>query len=99
MKTAFIACLAASASALIAPPAMPATKARAVVTAPQMALVEEGSFVPDMERRNIMNLVLLFGGVLPAVGGLAIPYVLFFIPAAAAAAAAACRPSPRPATP
>ena len=27
-----------------------------------------------------MNLVLLFGGVLPAVGGLAIPYVLFFIP-------------------
>ncbi|KAH8061208.1 guanylylate cyclase [Aureococcus anophagefferens] len=45
-----------------------------------MALVEEGSFVPDMERRNIMNLVLLFGGVLPAVGGLAIPYVLFFIP-------------------
>ena len=36
--------------------------------------------MPDMERRNIMNLVLLFGGVLPAVGGLAIPYVLFFIP-------------------
>jgi len=36
--------------------------------------------VPDMERRNIMNLILLFGGVLPAVGGLAIPYILFFIP-------------------
>ena len=44
------------------------------------ALVSEGEFVPDMERRNIMNLVLLFGGVLPAVGGLAVPYVLFFIP-------------------
>merc|ERR1740121_510461 len=27
-----------------------------------------------------MNLILLFGGVLPAVGGLGIPYVLFFIP-------------------
>lgn len=27
-----------------------------------------------------MNLVLLFGGVLPAVGGIGIPYVLFFIP-------------------
>ncbi|KAH8064118.1 oxidoreductase [Aureococcus anophagefferens] len=76
-----IACLAATASALVAPAAF-STKAqvRQIATAPQMALVEEGSFVPDMERRNIMNLVLLFGGVLPAVGGLAIPYVLFFIP-------------------
>lgn len=37
-------------------------------------------FVPDMERRNIMNLILLFGGALPAVGGLGIPYILFFIP-------------------
>jgi len=44
------------------------------------ALVEEGAFVPDMERRNIMNLILVFGGALPAVGGLAVPYVLFFIP-------------------
>ena len=44
------------------------------------ALVEEGEFIPDMERRNIMNLVLLFGGVAPAVGGLAVPYVLFFVP-------------------
>ena len=40
----------------------------------------EPSFIPDMERRNIMNLVLLFGGVVPAVGGLAVPYILFFIP-------------------
>jgi cytochrome b6-f complex iron-sulfur subunit len=44
------------------------------------ALVDEGAFVPDMERRNIMNLILVFGGALPAVGGLAVPYVLFFIP-------------------
>mgnify|MGYP001158210007 FL=1 len=37
-------------------------------------------FVPDMERRNIMNLILFTGGVIPSVGGLAIPYILFFIP-------------------
>ena len=37
-------------------------------------------FVPDMERRNIMNLILLTGGIIPSVGGLAIPYILFFIP-------------------
>ena len=37
-------------------------------------------FVPDMERRNIMNLILLVGGIIPSVGGLAIPYILFFIP-------------------
>ncbi|KAJ8603388.1 hypothetical protein CTAYLR_004298 [Chrysophaeum taylorii] len=48
--------------------------------APTRALVEEGAFVPDMERRNIMNLILLFGGVGPAVTGLAVPYILFFIP-------------------
>jgi cytochrome b6-f complex iron-sulfur subunit len=43
-------------------------------------LPEPVGFVPDMERRNIMNLVLLFGGVVPAVGGLAVPYILFFVP-------------------
>jgi cytochrome b6-f complex iron-sulfur subunit len=53
-------------------------KAKAGVA--RTALVEEGAFVPDMERRNIMNLILVFGGALPAVGGLAVPYVLFFIP-------------------
>jgi cytochrome b6-f complex iron-sulfur subunit len=47
---------------------------------PKMALLAAEEFVPDMERRNIMNLILLAGGVLPAVGGLAVPYVLFFIP-------------------
>ena len=44
------------------------------------SLVDDDTFVPDMERRNIMNLVLLFGGLIPAVGGLAVPYILFFIP-------------------
>jgi cytochrome b6-f complex iron-sulfur subunit len=53
---------------------------RAKADVAMSALVEEGAFVPDMERRNIMNLILVFGGALPAVGGLAVPYVLFFIP-------------------
>merc|ERR1719199_162838 len=30
-----------------------------------------------------MNLILLFGGVVPVVGGLGIPYVLFFLPPSA----------------
>ena len=69
-----LAALAATASAFVAP-SVQAPR----LTAPK-ALVEEGAFVPDMERRNIMNLILVFGGALPAVGGLAIPYLLFFIP-------------------
>ena len=36
--------------------------------------------VPDMKRRKLMNSILLYGGVLPSVSGLAIPYVLFFVP-------------------
>ena len=35
--------------------------------------------VPDMEKRNIMNLILL-ASVTAAVGGLAVPYALFFVP-------------------
>ena len=69
-----LAALAATASAFVAP------SVQAPRLAPAKALVEEGAFVPDMERRNIMNLILVFGGALPAVGGLAIPYLLFFIP-------------------
>ena len=69
-----LAALAATASAFVAP------SLQAPKVAPRHALVEEGAFVPDMERRNIMNLILVFGGALPAVGGLAVPYVLFFIP-------------------
>ena len=73
-RTAVLAALAATASAFVAP------SLQAPKVAPRHALVEEGAFVPDMERRNIMNLILVFGGALPAVGGLAVPYVLFFIP-------------------
>ena len=61
-----LAALAATASAFVAP------SVQAPRLAPAKALVEEGAFVPDMERRNIMNLILVFGGALPAVGGLAV---------------------------
>ncbi|GAX85587.1 hypothetical protein CEUSTIGMA_g13002.t1 [Chlamydomonas eustigma] len=37
------------------------------------------SEVPDMNKRNVMNL-LLAGGIALPVGGLAIPYALFFVP-------------------
>ncbi|KAG1678308.1 hypothetical protein FOA52_013929 [Chlamydomonas sp. UWO 241] len=40
------------------------------------------SEVPDMEKRNIMNL-LLAGGVALPVGGLAVPFALFFVPKSA----------------
>lgn len=35
--------------------------------------------VPDMNKRNIMNLILL-GGISLPVAGLAGPYLLFFVP-------------------
>ena len=54
-----LAALAATASAFVAP------SVQAPRLAPAKALVEEGAFVPDMERRNIMNLILVFGGALP----------------------------------
>mmetsp|Transcript_67009 Transcript_67009/g.146902 ORF Transcript_67009/g.146902 Transcript_67009/m.146902 type:complete len:203 (-) Transcript_67009:241-849(-) len=41
--------------------------------------------VPDMNKRNIMNLILAGGVALP-VGGLAVPYALFFVPASSGGA-------------
>lgn len=39
----------------------------------------EEAFVPDMERRKLMNTILL-GSVGLNVAGLAVPYVAFFVP-------------------
>jgi len=78
MKSVVIALCLACVGAF-APVPQTASVQRMTTTA-RPALLEEGTFVADMERRNIMNLILLFGGVLPAVGGLGIPYILFFIP-------------------
>ena len=47
-----IALLVASASALVPKSPLVTKTARATVTAPKMALVEEGAFVPDLERRT-----------------------------------------------
>jgi len=52
-----------------APVARPTVKVAASAT----------SEVPDMNKRNIMNLILLGGITLPA-GGLALPYAAFFVP-------------------
>jgi cytochrome b6-f complex iron-sulfur subunit len=40
----------------------------------------KGEMVPDMQKRTLMNLILLGGGVVPTVGALGVPFVLFFIP-------------------
>jgi len=75
---ALILALACGASAF-APRTLPSMRpvARATTTAPQMAA---GEMVPDMNKRTLMNAVLLFGGVAPVVAGLGVPFVLFFVP-------------------
>jgi cytochrome b6-f complex iron-sulfur subunit len=45
----------------------------------QMATNAIAGEVPDMDKRNTMNLILVGGAALP-VGGLALPYALFFVP-------------------
>ncbi len=37
-------------------------------------------YVPDMKKRILMNKILLYGGVYPTLGGLAVPYLMFFVP-------------------
>ena len=51
-----------------------------------LAALGADDFVPDMQRRTIMNLVLLGGAAVP-VGWLAGGFIYFFVPRAAAAAA------------
>jgi cytochrome b6-f complex iron-sulfur subunit len=45
---------------------------------PQMSAAE-GEFYIDQNRRNLMNLILV-GSAAVTVGGLAVPYILFFVP-------------------
>eukprot|EP00573_Skeletonema_grethae_P001390 CAMPEP_0201691090 /NCGR_PEP_ID=MMETSP0578-20130828/4348_1 /ASSEMBLY_ACC=CAM_ASM_000663 /TAXON_ID=267565 /ORGANISM="Skeletonema grethea, Strain CCMP 1804" /LENGTH=179 /DNA_ID=CAMNT_0048176227 /DNA_START=137 /DNA_END=676 /DNA_ORIENTATION=+ len=42
----------------------------------------EGEFYIDQNRRNLMNLILV-GSAAVTVGGLAVPYILFFVPPSA----------------
>ncbi|KAL7461126.1 hypothetical protein ACHAXS_001555, partial [Conticribra weissflogii] len=43
----------------------------------------EGEFYIDQNRRNLMNLILV-GSAAVTVGGIAVPYVTFFVPPGAA---------------
>merc|ERR1719446_1551296 len=82
MRTVLLLCAAASASALVVAPAPRVSSVVAPAAsrsvAPIMAAAE-GDFVPDMQRRTIMNLVLLGGAGIPVLwmgGG----FVYFFVP-------------------
>jgi cytochrome b6-f complex iron-sulfur subunit len=70
-----ILAFAALAQAFVAPKSLP----RAMKTTGLKMQAEE-AFVPDMDRRNIMNGILL-GSVGAVVLGLGVPYALFFVPA------------------
>ena len=58
----------------------PATSVRrSCVSAPAVSMASAGGFVPDMERRNVMNLVLVAGAALP-VGWLGGGFIYFLVP-------------------
>jgi cytochrome b6-f complex iron-sulfur subunit len=69
-----IAALLAGSAAAFAP--APAVNSRAVVST-QMAAADE--LYIDEERRFLMNLILL-GSTTVTIGGLAVPYIAFFVP-------------------
>merc|ERR1719384_388316 len=52
---------------------------RSSAVAPVSMVAAEQEFYIDQERRNIMNLILV-GSAAVTVGGLAVPYILFFVP-------------------
>jgi cytochrome b6-f complex iron-sulfur subunit len=73
--TTFVAALLAGSAAAFAPASV-GTNSRAAVST-QMAASDE--FYIDEERRFLMNLILL-GSATVTVGGLAVPYIAFFVP-------------------
>jgi cytochrome b6-f complex iron-sulfur subunit len=71
--------LVASASALVVSPVATIRPQAASVAAPAISMAAADGFVPDMQRRTIMNLVLLGGAGVPVLwlgGG----FVYFFVP-------------------
>jgi cytochrome b6-f complex iron-sulfur subunit len=52
---------------------------RSSAIAPMSMAAAEGEFYIDQNRRNLMNLILV-GSAAVTVGGLAVPYILFFVP-------------------
>jgi len=71
--SALTALVGISATGAFAPVARP----MGVATRTSMAASEE--LYIDMDRRNLMNLILV-GSAAVTVGGLAVPYILFFVP-------------------
>ena len=52
---------------------------RTSAVAPVSMAAADGEFYIDQNRRNLMNLILV-GSAAVTVGGLAVPYILFFLP-------------------
>ena len=60
-------------------PSEPACPTPRQARAPLVSMASAGGFVPDMERRNVMNLVLVAGAALP-VGWLGGGFIYFLVP-------------------
>merc|ERR1719152_1083662 len=79
MLRLLLAALVAQASAFVASPAPRAARSVAQTRSTSVAMASADGFVPDMQRRTIMNLVLLGGAALP-VGWLAGGFIYFLVP-------------------
>ena len=66
-------------SAAFAPTRVNAPPRSSSAISPMSMSAAEGEYYIDQERRNLMNLILV-GSAAVTVGGLAVPYVLFFVP-------------------
>merc|ERR1719422_1467473 len=60
-------------------PAPISVQQRSAALSPVSMAAAESEFYIDQNRRNLMNLILV-GSAAVTVGGLAIPYILFFVP-------------------
>mmetsp|Transcript_11083 Transcript_11083/g.16912 ORF Transcript_11083/g.16912 Transcript_11083/m.16912 type:complete len:214 (-) Transcript_11083:230-871(-) len=80
MKLFSVLSMALFGSAAAFAPAPVNVNSRAV--APVNMAAAEGEFYIDQNRRNLMNLILV-GSAAVTVGGLAVPYILFFLPPSA----------------